>query len=299
MWYLSKVILMISSGIVLANIALELGIFRYLNKTFRPLFSFANISPEVAASAMARVLSPSAGYSTLAEFHRAGKVEEREVIITTFLTTFVYELLRIFKFYLPVAVPLLGFSLGIKYTAVKVGSGFLQSSLALIYSKFWLSGGNDYTELPGKKPSLKQAFKQSFKTLKRVIPLFILTYGSVRLLLSMGLLSKLASYSEPVMALFSLPGEASFVVATQFANVVAGFATAGELVRQGILGEEQALITLIAGLILSLPRIYLQHTAPVVASLFSRKVAFKIIIFKISVEAFALITMLWLVLRWS
>ncbi len=299
MWYILKIILIFSSGIVFANFALEFGLFRYLNRAFRPLFSFANISPEVAASAMARVLSPSAGYSTLAEFHMAGRVDEREIIVTTFLTTFIHELLRIFRFYIPVAVPLLGISLAIKYIAVKVGSGFIQSSLALIYSKFRLPAVKDYNEEPERKPDMKLVIKQSFKTLKRVIPLFVFTYGGVTLLLSLGLLSRIANFSEPIMTFFSLPGEASLVMVTQFANVVAGFATAGELVRQGILNGNKALITLIIGLIFSLPRIYLQRTAPLVASLFSRKIAFKIIIFKISLEIITLAIMLWLVLRWS
>jgi len=296
--YLLNLTLTICAGIVLANLALEMGVFRHLGRVLNPLFHTANISPEVGASAMARMFSPSAGYSTLAQFYHSGRVEEKSVIITTFIASFPYELLRILKFYLPVAIPLLGLSLGAKYIAVKVGSGFLQTALALTYSRFRLpgvvAGGESENE-----PSLKRALSTSLQTLKRVIPLFLLTFGGVRLLLSQGLLSPLASLGEPLTAIFSLPGEASLLIATMLANVVAGFATGGELLREGLLSEEEALITLLAGLVVTLPRIFLQHTAPVVSSLFPKKVALKMISIKISIEATTLLFMLAVVVRWS
>lgn len=297
--YLLKVVVLISLGVTLANIALEAGVLSYLARSFRPVFQAANISPEQGTGAMARVLSPSAGYSSLAEFYKSGRIEERGVIITTFLTSLPYELLRIFKFYLPVAVPLMGLSLGSKYIAVKVGSGFLQTVLALLYSRLKLPRAAGYRRSQKEKPDYRRALKNSLSTLFKVVPLFILTYLGIRLLLTQGLLSPLTGLAEPLTGTFSLPGEASLVVVTMFANVIAGFAAAGELLRQGLLSEEQALITLIAGLVLSMPRIFLQHTAPVVASLFSKRVAAKIVLFKISVETVALLAMLGLVVRWS
>ncbi len=290
--------LAIALGIFFANIALEAGLFRYLHRLLSPIFRRANISPEVASSALARIFSPSAGYSALAEFHKKAKVSETEIFITAFITSFPYELIRIFKFYLPVAVPLLGFSLGIKYISVKVGSGLIQSLLAVLYARNKLEARDEEYNLH-RKGSVSRGIKRAFKTTIRVLLVFTLTYTAVRLLLKTNAIQPLAEVAGRAMGLLSLPGESSLVVATQFMNVVAGFATASELLKQGLLNQREVLITLVVGLVISLPRIYLQHTFPVVVSLFSKRIALKLMILKFLVEGSALLFMLWVVLRWS
>ncbi len=296
MSYILETLAYLCAGIVLANLFLELGLTSYLAKAIKPFLAASHLSGEVAASALARVLSPSAGYSTLAEFHRRGELDEREVLLTTFLTTFPYEVLRVPKFYLPVVVPLLGAPLAMKYMAVKLGSGFIQSFAALIYARVALPEREINLKEQVAKGSVRKALALSLKTLLRVVPVFLGAYFAVRYLLASGMLTKLAVLAQPVMGLFSLPGEAAIVIATQLANVIAGFAVAGEFLKQGIMSEREALVTLVFGLVLSLPRIYAQHTLPVVASLFSRGMALRIIFFKITFEALALLVMLLVVL---
>jgi len=294
--YLLETLVYLCAGILLANLLLELGLTRYLAGAVAPFLSASHLSGEVAASAFARMLSPSAGYSTLAEFLRRGRVTEREVLLTTFLTSFPYEVLRVPKFYLPVMVPLVGAPLAAKYMAVKLGSGFIQSSAALLYARLRLPERRVELRQRRGGSNVRRALEQSFKTLIRVLPVFLAAYLGVRYLLNSGVLEEFAGVAQPVMAVFSLPGEAAIVIATQLANVIAGFAVAGELLKQGLLTQEEALVTLVLGLVLSLPRIYAQHTLPVVASLFSRGMALRIIFFKIAFEALALLVMLLVVL---
>jgi hypothetical protein len=294
--YILETLVYLCAGIVAANLLLELGLTRYLARAIAPFLTASHLSGEIAASAFARMLSPSAGYSTLAEFHRRGEVSEREVLLTTFLTSFPYEALRVPKFYLPVVVPLLGAPLAMKYILVKLGSGFIQSFAALIYARLTLPERRVELRSDTRGGDPRRALALSLKTLLRVVPLFLGAYLAVRYLLASGMLTELAVLAQPVMSLFSLPGEAAIVVATQLANVIAGFAVAGEFLKQGIMSEREALITLVFGLVLSLPRIYAQHTLPVVASLFSRGMALRIIFFKIAFEALALLVMLLVVL---
>lgn len=296
MSYILETLVYLCAGIVAANLLLELGLTRYLARAIAPFLTASHLSGEIAASAFARMLSPSAGYSTLAEFHRRGEVSEREVLLTTFLTSFPYEALRVPKFYLPVVVPLLGAPLAMKYILVKLGSGFIQSFAALIYARLTLPERRVELRSDTRGGDPRRALALSLKTLLRVVPLFLGAYLAVRYLLASGMLTELAVLAQPVMSLFSLPGEAAIVVATQLANVIAGFAVAGEFLKQGIMSEREALVTLVFGLVLSLPRIYAQHTLPVVASLFSRGMALRIIFFKIAFEALALLVMLLVVL---
>ncbi|WP_456475021.1 nucleoside recognition domain-containing protein [Candidatus Pyrohabitans sp.] len=296
MSYILETLLYLCAGVVVANLLLEFGLTGYLTGVIRPFLAASHLSGEVAASALARMLSPSAGYSSLAEFHRRGEVSEKEVLLTTFLTSFPYELLRVPKFYLPVVVPLLGAPLAMKYMAIKLGSGFIQSFAALVYARTALPEREVVLKGEVSRGSLRSALALSLKTLLRVVPVFLGAYLAVQYLLASGMLEKLAVLAQPVMALFSLPGEAAIVIATQLANVIAGFAVAGEFLKQGVMGEREALITLIAGLVLSLPRIYAQHTLPVVASLFSRGMALRIILLKITFEAMALLVMLMVLL---
>jgi hypothetical protein len=287
--YLLGVLLFMTLGVVFANIIVELGLASVLNRLIRPFIRFSNLSGEVGTGAIVRALSPSAGYAALAEFYKRGRIGEREVILTTLLATFPYFLVRLPAYYLPVVIPLLGTSLGVKYLGIKTGSTLIQTSAAVIYGRFCLEARPYEGGEASRKGDLRVALLNSLDTLRRVVPIFLVATAIIMLLIRYGTIGSISRVAEPATQVLSLPGESALVIAAQLANMPAGFVVAGGLLREGILTEEQALLTLVVGLIIAGPRIFLQYSLPVVTSLFHRGLAVKVVACKIVAEAVSLL----------
>ena len=299
-----KTLLSITIGIIIANLLIEMKLNKYFEKILEPFIRFSRLKSEVWLGVFTRILSPYAGYEILHRFHERGKINEREIIIVTLITPFPYEIIRIFNYYLPIVIPLLGFSLGVKYMILKIISSFIQTSFALIYARIFMENNEirNYRFVSKKNQEIflkkvKKALKNSANTLKRVIPIFTLTMAFVYILNYTGALSYVSEFSKPITNVLSLPPESSIVVTTQFINIIAGYAMAGELFKSGLIGEKEALVTLAVGLIVSLPRIFAQSTLPIVASLFNKKLAIKIVIVKILVDVFSIATSLFILVK--
>ncbi len=275
---------------------LELGLAGAIMGALRRFTGWFHLSDELTSGAIARLFSPSAGYAVLAEMHRKGRMGTKEVLLATMLPSFPYELIRVFRFYLPVMLPLVGAQVAFKYIAIKLGSGLVQSTSALAYARLSLPEVENHGAAP-PGGGLRTALRNSLRTLMRVVPVFLVAYLFASYLIDSGAMEEIAKYSQPLTSALSLPGASAVVMATQVVNVVAGFAIAGELAARGMLTGREVLITLIAGLVLSLPRIHLQHTVPAVFSLFPRRLATLLVLFRMGVEASIMLAILMLLLH--
>ncbi len=304
-----KTLLSITIGIIIANILIEMKLNKYFKKLLKPFIKFSRLRSEVWLGIFTRILSPYAGYEVLHRLYTKGKINEKEIIVVTLITPFPYEIMRIVNYYFPIVIPLLGFSLGFKYMLLKLISSFIQTFSAFVYARSSLGeyyvNRNDkgYEELADIKneenisEKISRALKNSLKTLKKILPIFIVTVIAIKALEHIGAVDKISQISKPITNLLSLPGESSIIIVTLFINLFAGYALAGELFKNGEIGEKEALITLAVGLMITLPRIFAQSTLPIVASLFGKKLALKIIVTKISLEVFSIIVALIILLH--
>ncbi len=300
-----KTLLSITIGIIIANLLIEMKLNKYFEKILKPFIRFSKLRSEIWLGVFTRILSPYAGYEFLHRLYVKRKINEREIIVITLITPFPYEVMRIVNYYFPIVIPLLGFSLGIKYMILKLISSFIQTSSALIYARLFIKdrelekGGNikleSYQEEFQRK--ISRALKNSFKTLKKIVPIFTATMIAVYVLDYTGAMKSISQISKPITDILSLPGESSIIIATQFINLFAGYALAGELFKKGTIGEKEALTTLAVGLMITLPRIFLQSTLPIVASLFNKRLALKIILTKISAEVVSIVVALLVLLQ--
>lgn len=282
--YILRTLIFLILGITFANIAVEMGLSRYLSRIVWPLINFSHLSKEISSGIIARLLSPAVGYSTLSELYRKKKIREDEVILATFITTFPYEFTRMASYYIPIVIPFLGISLGLKYLGIKVAAAFFQTLLGILYGHFIFPSTNYEFRMPSGKGDIKGAVNSSLKTLKRVIPIFLVAMVFIRLLNESGLLESFSKIAYPLTGFLGLPGESAIIIVSQVANMIGGYAVASQMLESGLIDEDLLLVTLVLGLIISLPRIYLQHTLPMVSSLFNKRMAFKIIGLKIIVE---------------
>jgi len=272
--------LTISIGILLTNILIELGTEKVIYRAIKPLFKFANLSPEVGVGTVIRALSPSAGYAVLGEYMNKEKAAEKEIIASSLIASFPYHLKKILDFYIPFLLPIFGVLFVLKFTLIRVSAALLQSFSGIFYGRFFLEPKEQKTEDEQKfesnnKTGLKNVFRSALpnamKSIKRIVPVFVAVSLIMDFVIKNGMLAGVDVLGGVFSHFFGLPGEAVLVITAQAANMPAGYTAAGELFRKGVLNERQTLITLLIGLMAGAPRVYVQHSLPVAASVFGRK----------------------------
>lgn len=278
--YLLKVTILICVGIILANIILESNFMKRLSLLINPLSSSLNLSKGSVLCLFASFFNPTAGKSTLAGFYREGKISDKEAIATVVMSTFPIVLgEHLFVFVAPTALILLGPKIGTIYILLMLFSAFIQSFAAFIYSKFFLHPKNDTPEEMHFKLlekgsnmmlNIQKALKKSFTTLKRVIPIMVITFLAIHFLIEFGGMDHISSVFNPALRLLDLPGECISALIGQLAHFSACYAAVAMLLAQGIVTAKQAIITLLIGSMIGITMIYARYSFSMYVSLFGK-----------------------------
>ena len=88
--------------------------------------------------------------------------------------------------------------------------------------------------------------------------------------MTFGLTDIIKEIFTPIFGILNLPGEAVMVLVANFAHFSAGYATVDILIKNGVLNEKQALLTLLIGNIIGVTMIYLKHSIGTYVALFGR-----------------------------
>ncbi len=278
--YLVKAVILITAGVIIANIVLESNWLRNLSPLIRPFCRASNLPKECVLSLFASFFNPTAGKSTLAGFYHEGKIGDKETILTVMMCTFPIvvgeSLLRVQA---PIALVLLGPFIGSIYISLNLFSAFLQTFAAFIYSKSRFPPQKDVEEEINvaiheiaQDPSehLKTALKKSFNTLKKIISIMVIAFLAVDLLFRFELMNYISLFFEPILRVLDLPGECITALIADLAHFSAGYATVAALLTKGVITAKQAILTLLIGSMLIITLVYLKYSLSMYISLFGK-----------------------------
>lgn len=276
--YLVKAIILITAGVIIANVVLESNLMRKLSPLIRPFCRASNLPKECVFSLFASFFNPTAGKSTLAGFYREGKIGDKETILTAVMCTFPIvigeSLLRVQA---PIALVLLGPFIGGIYISLNLFSSFLQTFAAFLYSKSRFPPQKDVEEeinvdinRKSQNQKLKTALKKSFTTLKKIIPIMVVAFLIVDLLSRFGLMHTISLFFDPVLRLLDLPGACITALIADLAHFSAGYAIVAALLTKGIITAKQAILTLLIGSMLIITLVYLKYSLSMYISLFGK-----------------------------
>ena len=276
--YLVKAIILITAGVIIANIVLESNLMRKLSPLIRPFCRASNLPKECVFSLFASFFNPTAGKSTLAGFYHEGKIGDKETILTVVMCTFPIvigeSLLRVQA---PIALVLLGPFIGGIYISLNLFSSFLQTFAAFLYSKSRFPPQKDVEEeinvdinRKSQNQKLKTALKKSFTTLKKIIPIMVVAFLIVDLLSRFGLMYTISLFFDPVLKLLDLPGACITALIADLAHFSAGYAIVAALLTKGVITAKQAILTLLIGSMLIISLAYLKYTLSTNISLFGK-----------------------------
>ena len=278
--YLIRAIILITAGVIIANIILESNWLRKLSPLIRPLCRASNLPKECVFSLFASFFNPTAGKSTLAGFYHEGKIGDKETILTVVMCTFPIvigeSLLRVQA---PIALVLLGPFIGGIYISLNLFSSFLQTFAAFLYSKSRFPPQKDVeVEInvaitktsQNQSEQLKTALKKSFTTLKKVIPVMVVAFLIVDLLSRFELMHTISLFFDPVLRLLDLPGACITALIADLAHFSAGYAIVAALLTKGVITAKQAILTLLIGSMLIITVVYLKYSLSTNISLFGK-----------------------------
>ena len=273
-------VLLVTVGIVVANILAETGIFSRISSFTGPFCRISGLSDACVLSIVAMGVNATAGKSMLAEYYRDGKVTEREVIPVLIMGAFPVVLGEsLFRVQLPAALVLLGPVVGGIYTGLNLFSSGIQAFFALLYGRRFLA--SSARALPPVPPTSTATLalnrgvvitgcRKAVPTLRRVVPVTLAALIIFSLLSATGVMDLVAAAFDPFLKAIGLPGESAAALVAQFVHFSAGYAIVASLLGGGVLTLETALVTLVLGSMVVITLIYIKYSVPLYLSLFGQ-----------------------------
>ncbi|MCG7855076.1 MAG: nucleoside recognition protein [Methanoregulaceae archaeon] len=279
--YLVEAVLLLSLGIILANVLVETGIFSRLSRLTRPLCRISGLSEPSATAILAIFLNPTAGKALYAGLYDDNKVGKEEIIPTLVMSTFPVVLGEsLFRVHLPAAIVLLGPVIGGLHVFLNLFSSFLQMTGAILYTRFVLRKQVpqpycDRVEMPVQKVTISRdrldtGMRKAWLQLRRIIPVTVIAVLAFTVLTLYGVMDLIGALFQPVLGAIGLPGESSTALVAQILRSYAGYAVVASLVATGTLVVKTALITLLIGSMMVITLIYIRYTFPLNLSLFGK-----------------------------
>ena len=292
--YVAKIVPIIAIGILATNYAVNIGLMRKFDRLVFPISRRASISAVSALSVVTSMFSATAAYSMLSEELTAKRVSEKEVVATTLISSFPGILSHLFTYFLPVVIPILGFTTGMIYICLRGLVALVKTCLGFVLARMWLGGNairqdgssahhqahkpdNDSAS-DNSSSAWNKSVKTTYRMLKRIVPVMFVTLFLVALLMERGVFQELSGIIDPVTDILGLETEVALVSATEILNTYSGLILAGSFFDTGALSTKGVLIALMLGNVISFSTRFAKHSLPLHVSLFGPKLGSKIVL---------------------
>lgn len=288
-YYVIKIVPIIAIGIFATGLAVNLGLMRKFDRLVKPLSAKARISGTSALSVVTCTFSSTAGYSMLSEGLNNKRISEREVIAVSLITSFPGILSHLFTFFIPVVIPILGFTTGVIYVCLRGLVALLKTCLGIFLARLWLkdidnqstnsqsSVSNPAHTSIDKKHALNKSAASTYKMLKRITPIMFITLFLTSVAMELGLFQSFSKILDPVMNILGLESEIALISATLIVNTYSGMILSGSLLGDGMISTKGVLIALLLGNVISFSTRFVKHSLPLHVSLFGPKLGGKIV----------------------
>jgi len=260
---LTRITLFITVGVFAANVAVAFGLVRYVAGVSGYLTRPANLPDEVGTAILTTAASTTAGYATLAEYRESGFLDDRATLVAVVINTFFGFVQHVFTYYVPVLIPILGWSTGTLYVSFRAGIALAITVVGVLLGGILLSernvnraalavvaaDGPDADERSGRE-RVRAAGEKSWGTLRRIVPRLAVIYTLVVAFVTYYDVESLTGVAEPITAVLGLPGAAVPVIAVYTLDTTAGAVTIAPLL-DGTFTPRTAVATLLIGGIVS------------------------------------------------
>lgn len=286
LWPLTRLMLLITIGLLAGQIIEATGWTKTLAVLARPMFRFGRLGNHCSAAFTAAFFSGVSSNAMLLDFYQEGQITRRQLYLANFINQ-----LPAFFLHLPttffIVIPLTGLAGGL-YFLLTFLAVVLRTVLFLVYGHLRLPATADQKQeipLPAE-PAKADKFATVWQRIASrlpdrvtgiaifVVPIYILVFG----LNAMGVFKLMRDALTGFVVTNFIPMESLSVVILSFAaEFTSGFAAAGALLQAGVLTVKQTVVALLIGNIVAFPVRALRHQLPRYIGIFSPKMGAQIL----------------------
>jgi hypothetical protein len=286
LWPLTRLMLLITIGLLVGQVIEATGWTKALAVLARPMFRFGHLGNHCSAAFTAAFFSGVSSNAMLLDFLQEGKISRTQLYLANFINQ-----LPAFFLHLPttffIVIPLTGLAGGL-YFLITFLAVVLRTIMFLIYGHFRLPAADVSDKalpLPGEPAGIRSftAIRQRIASrlpgrilgiTVYVVPIYVLVF----VLNAMGLFKLLREALTGFVVTNFMPMESLSVVVLSFAaEFTSGFAAAGALLEAGVLTVKQTVVALLFGNVLAFPVRALRHQLPRYIGIFSPKMGAQIL----------------------
>lgn len=295
-WPLIRLLIFISIGLIAANLLESLNWTKRIAALARPLVKFGHMSEHAGAAFSMAIVSGVAANTMLSEAYEKNQITRKELIFAN-----LFNALPTYFLHLPTVIvitaPLIK-SAAIMYVGITFTAALLRTLCIVLISRIMLVKPKEPVILPEPDSAQRNwpaVWKKTWKRFKRrmrkilifTVPIYIFIFILNRLDFFIWLEAILSSQLGFIPW---LSPQAMGIIALHIAaELTAGLAAAGALLQEGTLGNEEVVIALLIGNIVSSPLRAVRHQLPYYAGIFKPKLAIELIFYNQSFRILSLI----------
>lgn len=284
-WPLSRLLLSLAVGLLVANIVEALNWTRYLARVAAPLIRLGHLKDVVGASFSMAFFSGMAANSLLAEASTAGRLSDRELILANLFNSLPTYFLHLPQMFL-VTMPFLGARTACLYVGLTLLAAGLRTVAIITYGHFTLPPlpegclvchlGN---EAPTWRKALAKAWKRFSRRIRTMVAFTVPIYVLFHYLTVWGAFAAAEKWLAGHLGFLAwlTPQALSIVMFQIMAEFTAGLAAAGAMLGGGGLTTKQVVLALLIGNFLSTPMRAFRHQFPYYAGIFNPRTALRLI----------------------
>jgi hypothetical protein len=298
-------------GLFLAEVACKRKKLLRIGFIFEPLVKLCKLPRCCALYFLMCLVNVSSATPALLGFYKKGLVRDDKQVITATITAGLPIVFWNVIFLIGViAIGLFGLKKGILFLLVFVSMGLIQAIIGIIYGRVKLSGlsqGHDcdyeiedmdscLKEKKGLKEELKEAFKDSLKTLAKILkilaPVIFLLYVIIN---SEEIMIYVNAGLRPIAVIFPVESEALPIAITAAFNLIVALSMAQQLIAGG-LPVIDVFMAIIVGMFLYNIFDLFHSIIPYNVAFFGRKLGLRLssaLFLSVGISELVVIMMLW------
>ena len=283
-------------GVIIAELIATLGFVNKISFIARPITNFSHLRQECGVSFLMAFGSSSAANAMLAQYHEKGLINKREMILVSLINSFP-GILQHWRSMLPVLIPLLG-TIGVVYFLLIVLVGLIKTMLLIVASRFLLPAHPKQNLSPETKPRppLKEAFKQSLKSsrriIKRIVIITVPMMFGISILIKTGVFDGLTSYLSGISAYLPIPASGLGIIASMFGHHIAAYTVASNLLAVGEISAKGIILSLLIGNVLTSIITGVRVHMPAYVGIFGPKNGFQIMLLSAVIRSIIIIILI-------
>jgi len=266
----SRTLPLIFFGMLFSEILLRMDVLKKIEAIGKPITKLANL-PEICGIAfVTAIFSPTASNAMLQDLRERKVLNEKEVLLSSILSSTLAPFRETFTYHIPVILPMLGIYVGGVYIAMLWLNALVLLMFVIIYGKFTLRNRsvNANITLEEKPPSAKISFKTVALRFTKIGITFIVTTFLILALFEFGFMNGIETVFHPIASRLNLPPSVIPAIITYIASPIVGFSTFSVLLQNNAISENEAVLSLLVGSVFMLPLTYIKYFFPRWISIF-------------------------------